>query len=97
MGIVMVCMAALTLTTSWHVLQEAADWGSPAAAMQPDVQTLNLGLSLVGFGHLMVLLPLWDFPEAGPWLHSVATFWASVGTIGTLGALSAVVPNTAAR
>ena len=91
------CMAPSSLTTSLHVLQEAADWGSPAAAMQPDVQTLNLGLSLVGYGHLMVLLPLWDFPEAGPWLHTVATFWASVGTIGMLGSLAPLGPSAAAR
>ena len=90
-------MVPLMQISNWHVLQDAADWGSPAAAVQPDVQTLNLGLSLVGFGHLMVLLPLWDFPEAGPWLHSVATFWASVGAIGTVGSLSAVVPNAATR
>ncbi len=75
-------MACIMEATSKHVLQEAADWGSPAWDMQPDVQTLNMGLSLVGFGHLMVLLPLWDFPEAGPWLHTVATFWGSVGAIG---------------
>ena len=93
----LVCMVPLMQISNWHVLQDAADWGSPAAAVQPDVQTLNLGLSLVGFGHLMVLLPLWDFPEAGPWLHSVATFWASVGAIGTVGSLSAVVPNAATR
>lgn len=90
-------MVPLSFITSWHVLQEAADWGSPAAAMQPDVQTLNLGLGLVGFGHLMVLMPLWDFPEAGPWLHTMATFWASVGVIGTLGALAPVGPSAAAR
>ena len=69
------------------MVQEAANWGSLTAAPQPDVQTLNLGLSLVGFGHLMVLLPLLDFPEAGPWLPTVAAFWASVGAIGTFGAL----------
>ena len=78
-------MACIMEATSKHVLQEAAEWGSPAWDMQPDVQTLNMGLSLVGFGHLMVLLPLWDFPEAGPWLHTVATFWGSVGAIGMLG------------
>ncbi len=89
-------MACIMEATSRHVLQEAADWGSPAAAMQPDVQTLNLGLSLVGFGHLMVLLPLWDFPEAGPWLHTVATFWGSVGAIGMLGCLAPVAPSPAA-
>ena len=75
--------------------QEAADWNSPAVNLQPEIQTLNLGLSLVGFGHLMVLLPLWDFPEAGPWLHTVATFWGCVGSIGLLGALPPYGPKVA--
>ena len=46
------------------------------------MQTLNLGLSIVGIGHFMLLLPLWDSPEAWPLLHTVATFWGSVGAIG---------------
>ena len=40
--------------------------------------------------HLQILLPLFDFPEAGPWLHYLATFWACVGSIGVLGSLASL-------
>lgn len=92
----------LKLMTDASAVAGGSRPGQPALpglspALQPEIQTLHLGLSLVGFGHFMVLLPLWDFPEAGSWLHVVASYWGICGSIGTIGALSSVGASTAGK
>ncbi|CAK0736081.1 hypothetical protein CVIRNUC_000688 [Coccomyxa viridis] len=79
---------ALLLLPSWSfTLKKAADQGiSPL----PQHQMLNLGLMLMGFGHLAILAPLWSTAEAGPMLHQFVAFWGAVGAIGTFGGLSGV-------
>ena len=70
-----------------YVLQKAADQGIPPL---PQHQMLNLGLMLMGFGHLAILAPLWSTAEAGPILHQFVAFWGAVGAVGTFGGLSGV-------
>ena len=36
------------------LLQDASERLGMAASSRPEIQTLNLGLTLIGFGHLMV-------------------------------------------
>ena len=67
------------------LLQAAADQGFPP---QQQHQLLNLGLMLMGFGHVAILAPLWNTAEAGPLLHQIVAFWGTVGAIGTFGGLS---------
>lgn len=55
--------------------QEAADQGTPPL---PQHQMLNLGLMLMGFGHVAILAPLWSTAEAGPLLHYFVAFWSTV-------------------
>ena len=61
------------------------------------MQLLNFGLLLVGALHFMVVLHLWDSPEAGPWLHTLTTFWGSVSAIGALRLCAPVPSSRAAR
>ena len=70
-----------------HPLQAAADQRIPPG---PQHQLLNLGLMLMGFGHMAILAPLWNTAEAGPWLHQIIGFWGAVGAIGTFGGLSGI-------
>ncbi len=67
------------------MVQVAADQGIPPRQQH---QLLNLGLMLMGFGHVAILAPLWSTAEAGPLLHSIVAFWGTVGAIGTFGGLS---------
>lgn len=69
------------------LVQAAADQGVRPAQQH---QLLNLGLMLVGFGHVAILAPLWSTAEAGPLLHSMVAFWGTVGAIGTFGGLSGI-------
>ncbi len=68
-------------------LQAAADQGIPPGAQH---QLLNMGLMLMGFGHMAILAPLWNTAEAGPWLQQIISFWGAVGAIGTFGGLSGI-------
>ncbi len=54
------------------------------------MHSLNDGLCGVSYWHFMLLMhcasswQLLGSPEVGPWLHTLATFWGSVGAIGLL-------------
>ena len=70
-----------------HPLQAAADQRIPPG---PQHQLLNLGLMLMGFGHMAILVPLWNTAEAGPWLQQSIGFCGAVGAIGAFGGLSGI-------
>ena len=80
--------------TAWYrrvpLTQAAADQGVPPGQQH---QLLNLGLILMGFGHVAILAPLWSTAEAGPLLHHIVAFWGTVGAIGTFGGLSGIRSN----
>ena len=51
---VLLSLSAWCRKKGFFLLQDASERLGMAASSRPEIQTLNLGLTLIGFGHLMV-------------------------------------------
>lgn len=65
--------------------QEAADVGT---LFKPQFLDLNMGLSITGLLHLVVLTPWWLHGYSGPVMPYVLGTWAAAFAVGTWGALA---------